>query len=233
VRENFKSNNLLSRELELYKAMLDTENADREMAEKIVFEARMERRAINNRELFREQTSVINEINKTLSPEVFCNFVPNYRDLATIFQIFNNRTRTKERVLLERHIVGKMMSLEEDPENSLKPIDNLTYKTFAKKFNEKYDAELLPEQKELLKRYITSFEDDGIELKIFLNEEIPRLKSVLEEAIKIKEIKSDNEMINNTKKVYDILENSHKRDIDKIFVQDILKIQNLAKEILG
>lgn len=232
VRENFKSNNLLSKELELYKAILETESADKEMAEKIIFEARMQRRSINNRDLFEEQTEIINQINKVISPDVFSNFVPNYRDLATVSQIFNNRIKTKERILLERHIVGKMMSLEEDPTGALKPIDNLTYKTFANKFNEKYNAELLPEQKSLLKKYIISFEDDGIELKVFLNEEIPRLKAVLEGAFRTKEIKSDNEMLKNAKKVYSILENSHKRDIDKILVQDILKIQNLVKEIL-
>lgn len=233
IRENFKSNNLLSKELELYKAMLDIENADRGMAEKIIFEARMQRKAINNRDLFEEQTVVIDQINKIISPDIFSNFVPNYKDLATISQIFNNRTKIKERVLLEKHILGKMMSLEEDNENSLAPIDNLTYKTFANKFNEKYSTELLPEQKELLKRYVTSFENDGVELKIFLNEEIPRLKEVLSEAFQTKEIKSDDDMIKNARKVYNILENSHKRDIDKILVQDILKIQHLAREITG
>ena len=46
------------------------------------------------------------------------------------------------------------------------------------------------------------------------------------------EIKSDETMLENTKKVRDILDNAHKRDIDKVLVQDILKIQNLAREIV-
>ena len=87
------------------------------------------------------------------------------------------------------------------------------------------------EQKELLKRYITSFEDDGIELKVFLNEEISRLKDILSDSLKLEEIKSDEVMLENTKKVYDMLVNANKRDIDKVLVQDILKIQNLAREI--
>ena len=61
-----------------------------------------------------------------------------------------------------------MMSLPESNKSNLKPLDNLTYKTFVQKFNEKYGASLLEEQKNLLKKYITSFEDDGLELKIFL-----------------------------------------------------------------
>jgi len=139
--------------------------------------------------------------------------------------------KARDRILLEREMVGKMMSLEESKDSSLKPIDNLTYKTFVKKFNEKYNQELANEQKELLKRYITSFEDDGIELKVFLNEEISRLKEILSDSLKLEEIKSDEVMLENTKKVYDMLVNANKRDIDKVLVQDILKIQNLAREI--
>jgi hypothetical protein len=231
IRSNFKVNNLMSRDLRLYKSITETDHADRDLAEKIIFEARMERRSIDNKKLFIEQSEIINRINKEISPDVFSNFVPNYKDLATISQIFNSRMKTRDRVLLEREMIGKMMSLEESNESSLKPIDNLTYKTFVKKFNEKYNQELVAEQKELLKRYITSFEDDGIELKIFLNEEISRLKGVLEDSIKMEEVKSDETMLEGTSRVRDILDNAHKRDIDKVLVQDILKIQNLAREI--
>lgn len=232
IRTNFKGNNLMSKDLRLYKSITETKHADKELAEKIMFETRMERRSIDNRKLFIEQSEMINRINKEVSPDVFSNFVPNYKDLATISQIFNSRMKTKDRVLLEREMVGKMMSLEDSEESSLKPIDNLTYKTFVKKFNEKYNQELMDEQKELLKRYITSFEDDGIELKVFLNEEISRLRGILTDSIKMDEIKSDETMLENTKRVRDILDNAHKRDIDKVLVQDILKIQNLAREIV-
>jgi hypothetical protein len=231
IRNNFKGNNLLSKDLRLYKSIMELKDADKELAERVIFEARMERNSIDNKKLFEEQSEIINKINKEISPDVFSNFVPNYKDLATISQIFNSRMKARDRILLEREMVGKMMSLEESKDSSLKPIDNLTYKTFVKKFNEKYNQELANEQKELLKRYITSFEDDGIELKVFLNEEISRLKEILSDSLKLEEIKSDEVMLENTKKVYDMLVNANKRDIDKVLVQDILKIQNLAREI--
>ena len=194
IRENFKGKTLLSKDLESYSAILETRNVDRHTAEKMIFQARIQKSAINHKQLFAEQTSVIDQINKNISPNVFSNFIPNFKDLATVFQIFNPKIRTKNRVLLESQMIQKMITLEEKEKDLLKPIDNLTYRTFVKKFNEKYSSALLEEQKDLLSRYVTSFSDNGIELKMFLNEEIPRLLKIVKESLETKEIKSDSDM---------------------------------------
>ena len=65
--------------------------------------------------------------------------------------------------------------------NKMESLDNLTYNSFIKKFNDKY-TNLLKEQKDLLNQYITSFADDGFELRIYLNEELERLKSLISDA---------------------------------------------------
>jgi hypothetical protein len=231
VRENFKGSSALAKDLELYKAILDTYDLDRHTAEKLVFEARMRKKIIDERELFEEQTEVIDKINKLISPNVFSNFIPNYRDVATIYQIFDYRTKTKQRVLMERQIINRMISSKKEALPSIKPIDNLTYKTFVKKFNEKYGSELLSEQKNLLSHYIGSFTDNGLELKVYLNEEISRLKNKLTQAMKLSEIKEDSEMLEGTKKVMKILDSCSEKPIDNGMVQEILKIQNLVKEI--
>ncbi len=113
----------------------------------------------------------------------------------------------------------------------MKPIDNLTYKTFVKKFNEKYSNSLLDEQKGLLNRYVTSFSDNGLELKTYLSEEIPRLFQKVNESLNYAEIKSDEEMTAKTEQVLDILKTTAERKVDNEMVHDILKIQNLAKEL--
>ena len=113
----------------------------------------------------------------------------------------------------------------------IKPIDNLTYKTFVKKFNEKYSESLLEEQKNLLSKYIASFSDNGIDLKVYLSEEIPRLFKVVSESVELDEIKSDKDMLEKTNKVIDLLKETSERKVDRELVHDILKIQNLAKEI--
>ena len=61
----------------------------------------------------------------------------------------------------------------------MQPVDNLVYNVFVKKFNEKY-GDLLEEQKDLLYKYIFSFADDGFGLKISINEEISRMKEIID-----------------------------------------------------
>ena len=230
IRENFKSNTVIARDLDLYKSIMDTKSVDRRTAEKIIFESKVQKRTINHKKLFEEQTMLIDTINKEVSTDVFSNFVPNYKDMATIFQIFHPRTKTSQRVLLESHIVEGMISDAEKEKDLLKPIDNLTYKTFVSKFNEKYGNSLLEEQKELLKRYIGSFADNVIELKMFLSDEIPRLEEGLASAIKRGEFGTDEQMISGATRVVKILESLRKRPVDNAFIHDILKIQNLIKE---
>ena len=119
----------------------------------------------------------------------------------------------------------------EAKEDLMKPIDNLTYKTFVKKFNEKYSDSLLEEQKNLLNRYVISFSDNGLELKTFLSEEIPRLYKKVNESLELPEIKDDSDMLNKTQQVLEILKTTSNREVNNELVHDILRIQNLAKEL--
>lgn len=231
VRENFKGNTLLAKDLDLYKAILETKEVDQYTAEKIVFQTRTQKMSINHRRLFEEQTNLVDVINKDINPEAFNTFVPNYKSLATIFQIFNPKTKTKNRVLLEKQIIEEMTTPIETKEDLMKPIDNLTYKTFVKKFNEKYSDSLLEEQKSLLNRYVISFSDNGLELKTFLSEEIPRLYKKVNESLELPEIKDDSDMLSKTQQVLEILKTTSNREVNNELVHDILRIQNLAKEL--
>lgn len=232
IKENFKSKTHLSRDLELYNALLDTNDLDRQSAEKLVFECRMQRCTIDQKKLFQEQSILINKINKYVTKGAFTTFIPNYRNVATVYQIFHPATKTKNRVLLEKQIISQMIVLEDEdkPSPLLKSINNLTLKTFIKNFNKKYTEELLSEQKNLLNKYISAFSDNGAEMRVFLNEEITRLKISVEKSLKLEEVKKDPQMIKKTKEVLDLLNNTSKRPVDGAFIQDILKIQSLVKE---
>ena len=231
VRENFKGNTLLAKDLDLYKAVLETKEVDNYTAEKIIFQARTQKMSINHKELFVEQTDLVDTINKHINPDAFNTFVPNYKSLATVFQIFHPKTKTKNRVLLEKQMIESMTCENNSDKDLMKPIDNLTYKTFVKKFNEKYANSLLEEQKNLLNRYVTSFSDNGLELKAFLSEEIPRLFQTVNESLNLDEIKSDKDMTSKTEQVLEILKTTAERKVDNDLVHDILRIQNLVKEL--
>ena len=100
-----------------------------------------------------------------------------------------------------------------------------------KKFNKTYGESLLKEQKSLLQNYIASFNDNGIQLKIFLNEELGRLRKVVKESIELEEINSDSDMLEKTNKVLAIIEEFKNKPFNKEMLTQILKIQTLIREI--
>ena len=98
-------------------------------------------------------------MNKTFSKNVFLNFVPGYKNLATIYQMFNAEVTPKKKVLLEEKTLDIMINARDSREPEV-PSDSLVYKNFIKNFNSTYSESLLNEQKELLNKYIISFSDN-------------------------------------------------------------------------
>jgi len=231
IKEYFIKNTELSKELELYKTLNETNELDSSTAEKLIQESKKAHHKIDKKKLFIEQSRLISKINRNLSKQTFTNFVPNYRSLATISQIFNDDVSVKNKVLLEKELIKKMISSKDSNPDIKVPNTNLIYKTFIKKFNETYGESLLEEQKSLLQNYITSFDDNGIQLKLFLNEELGRLRKIVKESIKLEEIFSDSEMIKKTNKVLNIIEEFKSKPFDKEMLTQILKIQTLIREI--
>ena len=105
IKEFYNNDSILFRELKLYENILNTESANNRIAEKILFESKMQYSVLDHKKIFTEQSRLISKINKELNSDVFNNFVPNYKSLATLQQVFNNSDlQAKERVLLEESI---------------------------------------------------------------------------------------------------------------------------------
>jgi hypothetical protein len=231
LKEYFKRDSILGKELTLYRDVLESRELDFPTAEKILHEAKMIYwSGFKNEKVYDEQSKVIDKVNRDLSKNVFSNFIPNYKDLATLSQIFNDELTVKKRVMLEKQILKNMMSINEDEKKEMKPIDKLTFKTFIKKFNETY-GDLQEEQKRLLMQYIYSFSDDGLGLKTYLNEEIGRLKKIVSSSLEMREVKEDQAMLESTNKVINTIEGYRDQDINDSLIKQVLKIQKLAQEI--
>ena len=123
------------------------------------------------------------------------------------------------------------MREKRDPSQIAEQIDNVVYRTFVKKFNDKYEGELLDEQKELLAHYIASFSDNALGLKTFLNEEISRLKDIMAAARQSKYVKEDPDMVEKSKQVLTILDSYAQAGMNEKMLTTILKTQKLAKEM--
>ena len=231
MKEAFAPKTELRKELDLYKTLLENNDLQEKIAEKILVETKNQHSMVNQEQLFKEQSVAISKINKELSKSVFNNFVPNYKFLATISQVFGNTDSPKAKVLLETQIVEKLTSKTQE-EIQTPQVSSLVVKTFTKRFNDSYST-LLEGQKQLLSNYISSFADNGLEFNFYLSEEIGRLKSVISEAQELDEAKNDDKIKQNLSKVQEILENVHKEPINKNTLYTILKVQQLEKEILS
>ena len=232
LKEFFSQGKVLKKELDLYKFLYETREVDTYTAERIIQEARKDYTSLNLKEVFNAQTALINLVNKKLGKDAFSAFVPNYRSLATIAQIFNNEMPAKSRVLLERKILHVMTASHKKQSRmtSMPPVDDLAYKTFINKFNQKYGDGLLSEQRDLLTRYILSLSDNGMALKVYLNEEVSRLKQTLKVVMESDDFKNDEMLLEKTSQVFKLLEGFSQKRIDGSMIEKILRIQSFVGE---
>ena len=230
IRTHFKEDSLLRQDLECHRSLYENQNLDKDISEKILREAKITSRLIDPEALFKEQSALIYDVNKELESSVFGNFVPNYKTLASIARIFSDKTSPKDQVILENEIIKNMTN---PSQKIITPdeIDEVVIRTFTEKFNNKYETKLLDEQKELLTYYISSFADNALELKAFLNEEIIRLKTQLKKAKNIEEIKNDSEMLKKAEQIADRLTTFSEHPIDDSVLLTVMKTQSLVKEI--
>lgn len=232
IKESFHSRSQLYGELKLYNSLIKSQQLHPYTAEKILAETKKHHQLIDKKELAKEQNAVVRYINQHLPSTTFSNFVPNYKSLATIYQVFNRQLLPKSQVLLENKIISGMIKADLDKsQNKMVPVDNLVYKSFVSRFNKTYSSELLKEQKELLSRFIGAFADNGISLKIYLDQEIGRLKASLQEAINITEIQADNDMERKTQIIIKDLQGFGKSSPDVQLIEKVIKIQSLVNEI--
>jgi len=234
LKESFSSKRILGKELKLYQTILESTDLESVTAEKLLYKIREAYSELDEQEIYNAQSAVIDRINKEVGSEVYNNFVPNYKSIATVSQLFgadSTAVGIKRGVILEQQILETITSsTTEESKTEMKPIDNIVFKTFTSKFNEVYGDDLLSEQKELLNRYILSFSSDT-DIKIYLNEELGRLHTALQTALNIEEVKSDQNMTESTNSVIKMIDEFKTQPVDKSLVEKVLKIQNLVHEI--
>ena len=89
----------------------------------------------------------------------------------------------------------------------------------------------MAEQKELLSKFVSSFMNNSLQLKSFLNDEVKRLKEELHSSLSKEEIMNDEEMLDKTREIIALLESYKKKQPEKEMIQQVIKIQGLVHEI--
>ena len=233
IKEFFSKGSILKRELDLYKALNETHKLDVYTAERLIAESKKQFAELDRKVVFNTQTALIESINKIVGQAAFSNFIPNYKTLASIAQIFQDSLPAKEKVLLERKVIGRLVAKptpEAPQDDRMEHIDNLVFKKVIENFNKKYNGQLLAEQRDLLNRYIVSFSDSDVEFKVYVNEELGRIKENLSILREDKDIKADDQMLNRVSQLEEVVGRFQTRKIDTDMIEKIMSIQSLIAE---
>jgi hypothetical protein len=232
VKRHFQKRGVLYKDLQTYKVLIEMREAEEAFARRIISEVRRDRAKIDTKKVFEAQSKLIKKINVELGSQIYTNFVPNYKSMATIAQLFSGSSTPEQKILLEDKIVEEMTKAElKSEEEIMEHVDSLVYKTFADKFNKEYSDRLHEEQRSIVSKYIYSVSDNGLSLKSYLNEEIQRLKVRVEQSLDNEDIKSDKSMLESTQKVLSFLEELKVTKLDEQTIKKIMQIQGLIREI--
>ena len=203
----------------------------KDFTDRFLVETKKDYDALDRKSVFNAQTKLINQINQQLGTNVFANFVPNYKEIATVGSWFqDSKASAKNRLIIETKVKQILVPSTKE-EKEMKHIDNLTYKTFVGKFNDTYKNTLQENQKNLLTNYITSFSDNGLGLKSFINEELGNLKKKIVEKLSVGDDTLEEEKRSRLQKVSVILEEFSKKPLDGKMVEKLFYIQGLVEEI--
>ena len=226
LKEYFSKDTLLKKELEIYKSFNGLEDLGDKIIEKVISEAKKQFLSIDRKKIFDVQTKLISKINKNLGHDAWNNFISEYKKIATINQVLSQATTPKKQVMIEKKLFDNL-SHKNEKDKLFPNVNGLAVKNFVEKFNKEYTDTLSENQRTFLNKYIMSSKDDGMEFKIYLYEEIGRLKNLLREQAE----EADKNTSDKLRKVVDKISNYNKRRVDKVLITEIIKIQALAEEI--
>tara|TARA_R110000851_G_scaffold70794_2_gene157842 strand:- start:707 stop:1516 length:810 start_codon:yes stop_codon:yes gene_type:complete len=223
LKSFFSKGTLLKEELEIYQSFNNLHELDEKTIQKIIFEARDQALRLKTDEVSREKSKIINLINKDLGKESWDTFVKNFKKMATINQTIFLKTSPKKQVFLEQKLIQIVQEALKE-KKQFPNVNKLALNNFLSKFNNEY-SNLNENQKKLLNFYITSYKDNGIELKTFLYGELDRLREDLSQYVKTQDSGDKIKMI------LERIDKYSETEINKNTITEVIKIQSLLEEL--
>lgn len=198
LRKYFGGENALVQELGLYRTIQESRGIPTIKADNLISAVLRASKKINLAELKSQKYAMISEIQKSYDLESFFSVpVAEYRTLAATYCLFeaersndliDPQSIVTNKVTLLEHMTSRLQdrkqvedALIEEFSNSDKDLRLLTFKVLLEKFNDKY-ANLLPEQKQFLKQFISL--GTSRKLKDVVTEEYRKLSEKLTELSK-------------------------------------------------
>jgi|TARA_R110002124_G_scaffold199974_2_gene366805 hypothetical protein len=246
LRKYFTGKTSLVREFKLYQLILKNKSVSQSKAESIVSTIVEVARGIDKGLLKKQKYALIKEIKDNYNLEDFFSIsVKDYKPLAALYclmeahkvsdlvdpnVLINNKTTLLEHLTKTAQDKGEVRdTLIEEYSNYDKDLKLLTFRILLEKFNSKYDT-LLPEQKSILREFITSV-DSSTKLRSIVNEEVGKL------LVKIKKLKESTKDDILKIKLQEVLKSikplSNKEKVEDIHLVNIMQYYELIKELKG
>lgn len=195
LKKFFTGKTALVREFKLYEFILKNKSVSQNKAESIVSTIIEVSRSLDKEVVKKQKYSLIKEIKEHYNIEDFFSIsVKDYKPLAALYCLMeahkvadivdpnilvNNKTTILEHLTKSsQNKVEVRDTLIEEYSKYDKDLKLLTFKILLEKFNSKYET-LLPEQKNILREFITSV-DSSTRLRTLVNEELQKLVSKIE-----------------------------------------------------
>ena len=198
LKKFFAGKSSLTKESKLYQFALKNQNVSPSKAETIVSTIIEISRKLDKKTLKKQKYELISELKKHYSLDEFFSIkVRDYKPLAALYCLLEAHKEDglvdpqflvdNKTTILEHLSSGKVA--KEDVKDTLieeyskydKDLKLLAYKILLEKFNQKYN-DLLPEQKTILKEFITSV-NSTTRLRNLINEEIEKISKQVNELV--------------------------------------------------
>ncbi len=195
----FNESTALGKEFQLYNFIVNQKAHTPEKADRIMSLVLQSRSKISNKDLNSQKYNLIKEIKEKFNLDDFLkNKIYNYKLYASIYKLFENVSHEsnenydiEELVTAKEYILENMTktnkSIVSENENVLEnqssDVKLLAYKLLIERFNTKY-AGLCPEQKKLLKEYITNVSTIS-KFTDYVNSEYKRVAKCLSEKLNL------------------------------------------------
>ena len=196
LKKYYSGNSTLAKEYKLYEFVVKNNAVNQSKAETIISTITEVSRKFNQKTLKKEKYDLISEIKSNYNiDEFFSMSVRDYKALASLYCLLEAQNNSdlvdpnflvSNKTTLLEHLTSKKQN-EEDVKDSLieeyskydKDLKLLTFKILLEKFNSKY-KDLLPEQKYILKEFITSV-NSSKKLYNLVNQEFTKIAEAVKE----------------------------------------------------
>ena len=244
LRKYYSGNTSLVKEFKLYEFITKNQNVNQNRAEAILSTITEVSRKLNQTLLKKKKYELISEIKKHYNVDEFFGIqVPNYKALAALYclleaqnsnHLVNPKFLVDNKTTLLEHLTSASQtekqvtdSLVEEYSKYDKDLKLLTFKILLEKFNDNY-KDLLPEQKNILKEFITSV-DSTPKLKNLVNKELNKIE---EEVAKLsKKVKDPVISIKLNEVAKSIKSIGKKEKVSDIHLVNIMQYYDLVNEL--